>query len=307
MRNCTLLALLLVSISLFGQVARPEPIYPSDITFQLSTRNNQGKFRIGEVINLELRFSSNSARKYHLDTATYDRSGRMGIEQFDVSPATGWSDPLAVYFHAFAGFIVGGLRGTKDLSAQPDVIELQLNEWVRFDQPGRYRVTIDSSRVYTGGLGGPAPPTRVKSNPIDIEIIPAGPQWQRLTLRTALEALDGKSIPASAAPEEPNAKHDALKVLRYLETPAAAVELAKRLDDNDTSGDFAFGLMGSPAHDAALHEMERLLDDPDFPVQSRFLTALSVVALESPGFGLTQPRWTAGMSQSMPAWRKSRR
>src|SRR5690348_8920326 len=225
MRNCVLLALLLASISEFGQAPRLEPIYPSDITFQVSTRNSQARFRIGEVINLELRFSSNTARKYHLDTASYDRSGRMSTEQFDVSPATGWSDPLAVYFHAFAGFIGGGLRGTKDLSAQPEVIELQLNEWVRFDQPGRYRVTIDSSRVFTGVLGSPAPPIRVKSNPIDIEIVPANSEWQRQTLHAAVEALEGESIPASPAPAAPNAKREALKTLRYLGTPAAAVEL----------------------------------------------------------------------------------
>jgi hypothetical protein len=283
MRNCRLLGLLLASISLFGQTPRPEPVCPSDITFQVATRNNQARFRIGEVINLELRFSSTTARKYHLDTASYDRSGRMGIEQFDVSPATGWTDPLAVYFHAFAGFMGGGLRGTKDLSAQPEVIELQLNEWVRFDQPGRYRVTIDSGRIFTGGLGTPVPPIRVKSNPIDIEIVPADPQWERQTLRAAVEALEGKSIPPSAVPVAPTVQRDALKMLRYLGTPAAAVDLAERLGDNDTSGDLAFGLIGSPAHNAALHEMERLLDDSDFPVQSRFLTALSVVALDPGG------------------------
>jgi len=280
MRNGLLVALLLASISLFGQAPRPEPIYPSDIALQVSTRNNQARFRTGEVINLELRFSSSTASKYHLDTAAYDRSGRMGIEQFDVSPATGWSDPLAIYLHAFAGFIGGGLRGTKELSAQPELIELQLNEWVRFDQPGRYRVTIDSSRASTDWFGSPAPPIRVKSNRIDLEIVPADPQWQRQALRAAVEELDGKSISAPAAPAAPNAKRDALKTLRYLGTPAAVVELAKRLGDNDTSGDFAFGLIGSPAHDAALRELERLLGDPDFPVQSRFMTALSVVALD---------------------------
>jgi hypothetical protein len=29
--------------------------------------------------------------------ASYDRSGRMGYEDFNVAPAIGWADPLHVY------------------------------------------------------------------------------------------------------------------------------------------------------------------------------------------------------------------
>jgi hypothetical protein len=275
-----LLMLLLALIPLLGHATQPEPLYPSDLKLQVSVRNHQTRFRMGEVINLELQFSSNTAKKYHLDTASYDRSGRMSIEQFDVLPATGRSDPLAVYFQAFAAFMGGGLSGTKDLSPKPEMIELQLNEWVRFDLPGRYRITIDSARAFAGGFGTPGPQIRVKSNTIDVEIVPADPHWQQQTLRAAVDALGTGSMPASAAPGVSSPRLDAIKILRYLGTPAAGGELAKRLDDSDTSGDFAFGLIGSPSHDAALREMEHLLADPEFPVQSRFISALSVVALD---------------------------
>jgi hypothetical protein len=35
--------------------------------------------------------------------ASYDRSGRMGYEEFNVAPTAGWADPLHVYFGSSIG------------------------------------------------------------------------------------------------------------------------------------------------------------------------------------------------------------
>ena len=100
---------------------------------------------------------------------------------------------------------------------------------------------------------------------LELAIVAADTQWQQQTLRAAITSLDDTKTPKQpAGPGAPDAKRDALKTLRYLGTPLAAHELAKRLGDGDTTGDLAFGLIGSPSHDAALREMQRMLADPDF-------------------------------------------
>src|SRR6476659_905948 len=57
---------------------------PAGVSLQIQTSNNQTRFRQGEVISLQLSFSSNQPKKYHLDAATYDRSGRLNIDTFHV-------------------------------------------------------------------------------------------------------------------------------------------------------------------------------------------------------------------------------
>jgi hypothetical protein len=63
----------------------------------------------------------------------------MAYEEFNVAPASGWVDPLNVYFGSNSGYMGGGLTGFAPLSAKPTVVNLNLNERVRFDQPGPTR------------------------------------------------------------------------------------------------------------------------------------------------------------------------
>src|SRR5262249_48771620 len=116
---------------------------PSDVRLEVHVKNDQSTFFIGQIIPIELLFSSSTPKAYQLDLANYDRSGRMSIEQFRVEPSLGWADPIASYL----GGIGGGLRGIGPLSNEPTTIELQLNEWIRFDKPGQYKVHVTSHRV----------------------------------------------------------------------------------------------------------------------------------------------------------------
>ena len=101
---------------------------PSDVKLTVTTKSNQSTFRIGEIVPLELAFTSSAQGKYQLDTASYDRSGRLNEENFIVEPGTGWDDPLGLYFHSYQGFLGGGLRGSETLSPKPALIRLELNE-----------------------------------------------------------------------------------------------------------------------------------------------------------------------------------
>jgi hypothetical protein len=255
---------------------------PRDVRLQVEVADGNTRFRIGEVIPLKLSFNSSAAGKYQINLATYDRSGRMNYEDFMLEPDAGWSDPLEDYFSG-GGFMMGGLTGFDFLSGKPKVISLDLNEWVRFDRPGEYVLRVVSRRVglTAGGRLDGEPATELRSDELRLTILPAERVWQQATLKKAVAALDRSPTVGDVNPSEARAAElrAALKTLRFLGTADAAKEMARRLRGEDSRADFEcmFGLVGSRFRDVALDEMRRLLADPDHPVSSRFLYALTVL------------------------------
>jgi hypothetical protein len=249
---------------------------------QLQLSVTKTKFRAGELIPLELEFTSAASDRYQINLATYDRSGRMSYEQVLLDPKEGTSDPLELYFNSAWGFLGGGLTGFKLLSTSPTSIHLDLNEWVRFDLPGTYRLTVISRRVsdtratdYPQNAG-----IELKSNPIELQISAADAAWQQTELKHIVEALNRPSSSVGDMRNDP--REAARKGLRYLGSEEAARELARRLrgDDEHADWDYMFGLVGSPHRDAGVQQMKELLQDPEFPVCDLFLTTLSILPLD---------------------------
>jgi hypothetical protein len=175
------------------------------------------------------------------------------------------------------------LTNFKFLSDSPYVTHLCLNEWVRFDKPGNYRVTVTSRRVsdtpggksyYQGAI------QRLKSNSIEIRIIEPDSAWQHSEMKSILADLDTSAPPTGPFSSSP--RITAMTRLRYLGSADAARELARRLSGDEGQVDWVctFGLIGSPNKLAGYEEMRRLLVDPDFPVGSGFLQAMAIVLLD---------------------------
>ena len=236
-------------------------------------------FRMGEAIPLELSFSAEAPRKYQLNMARYDRSGRMHYEQFHVTPEDGVHDPLDVYFRL--GYGLGGLTRFDFLSTTPATIKLLLNEWVSFDRPGTYQLKVTSGRVTdtTAKWSESGNGVEVTSGQIELEIVPATPEWQQNELRCIVHELDS----LKRKPEDRGSAADPMAALRYLGSEAAARELARRLaaaaDGNNDAFDCMFGLIGSPNAAAGLAEMRTLLRDPDVAVSSMLLRTMSYLPL----------------------------
>src|ERR1700677_2581824 len=89
---------------------------------QVRTAAGETLYHVGERIPLELSFTGPENKRFEINMASYDRSGRMGYEEFNVVPAAGWADPLHVYFGSSGGFMGGGVTGFGSLSAKPTVI-----------------------------------------------------------------------------------------------------------------------------------------------------------------------------------------
>jgi len=279
MRHSTLtIVVVLCLLVSSGSAQNTSSSPPVDPQLTITTRTNQTSYRIGELIALDLSFTSSSPNKYQIDMATYDRSGRLGEDEFVPDPRTGWDDPLRLYFRSYKGFMAGGLRGFKVLSPLPTIIHADLNEWVRFTTPGQYRIKVISRRVSeigTSTYNGP----NVISNSLTLTIVPATKEWQDSTLQTALQTLRSSRPPAVPGSNPSDPRTQAIKTLRYLGTADAARDMASRIDGGNSDWEFEAGLLGSPARAAGLEEMKRLLVKPDFPVTGRFLSAMSVLAL----------------------------
>lgn len=271
----------------FGQSASSvPPDITRDVTLTVSTADGRSSFRMGELIPLKLAFNSALHGKYQVDLATYDRSGRMMEESFLIRPESGWVDPLKVWFGS--GGIMGGLRGIGVLSGEPIFVALDLNEWVRFDRPGKYKVRVRSGRVNAiGGTPGVQAPD-VVSNEIELRIVPADNAWQRETLRKAFAALDKPADP-KVNPATQDDRKLAARTLRFLGSAEATKELARRCDGEDNAEfDYMLGLAGSPHRDVAISELNRLLSDPDHGVSMSFVYGLAHLMRDPEG---TPEQW----------------
>jgi hypothetical protein len=246
---------------------------PEGVVFTAAFKNNQKQFHQGEMLKLDLSYSSSTPNTYVLDTASYDRSGRLDIDDFVVDRSESVVDPLDDYFNSsLFGFIGGGLRGYPELTNKPEVITVELNEWMRFDKPGRYRLYVISNRVAKmkvkgdpfGGTG-----QATVSNVLEFEILPADKKWAAQKLNEAVTLL-----------AKPDGDHrGACRVLRFLGTPQAATEMIKRFrgDDNSCDFEYEFGLIGSPQRDFVIREMEAALSSPEQPIVTSFISNLALL------------------------------
>lgn len=251
---------------------------------QVRTAEGQALYHVGERIPLELSFTGPENKRFEINMASYDRSGRMGYEEFKVAPAAGWADPLHVYFSSSMGFMGGGLTGFGSLSAKATVISLNLNEWVRFDQAGIYTVVVVSHRVSDISTGSGsrfgAPSLSLTSNPIQLRVIPATKAWEGAKLSSIMKELEENPKPTGI---EPDAVKRAIADLRFLGTAAAARLMAQhvREDQPTLMYECALGLDGlrEKLHPIAVAAMNRLIDAPDFPVSGWFLNTMSLLQL----------------------------
>ena len=128
--------------------------------------------------------------------------------------------------HSVAG---GGLSGEIDLDTFVD-IPVVLNEWIRFDRVGTYRIQVESQRlVYRGNRA--TPPLTVTSSEAEFEIVPADPRWAARTLADAPSAIDriaaqfgGRGVSYQELSATRDQLDRALRILRFLGTDGAARE-----------------------------------------------------------------------------------
>src|SRR5438046_10574572 len=67
---------------------------PSAVTLTVRIAEGRHQFRPGEIIPIELEFNSSVPKRFVADGATYDRSGRLTIDEFRIEPENAVTDPM---------------------------------------------------------------------------------------------------------------------------------------------------------------------------------------------------------------------
>ena len=243
------------------------------VAFTLRLADGRTRFQPGETIAIELEFTSTIANRFVLDNATYDRSGRLTLDEFRVEPIERVRDPLLDYFAASPGAIGGGIRGNPVLGEAPTVVRLQLNEWFRFDTPGTFRLSARSRRVTDEIATGPSRVVVIESNAVAFEIVPITGDWAAATLASAVRTID--------SPQPDADRRAGCRVLRFLATDAAVDEMIARYDEGRWGCQFEFmaGLFTAPNRDHVVKGMEAALKRSEQPVSASFLQTLAVLSL----------------------------
>jgi hypothetical protein len=277
------------------------------VSFQISAAKS--RFYLGELIPLQLSFTSTRPKTFLADTRLQDRVGRMnGVEEFLVDPAALTEDPLRGLPGENGG--MGGLSGGPCvLSDKPFSFERLLNEWVRFRKPGKYRIAILSRRVmevdptrseyYLQTHPGEGTRLELVSNILTLNIVPAPAAWVKQQIVEAVGILDAPSDPRQDA--RPRLLR-AGSTLRFLDSPEAALELARHLSSGDDvdSWSLHMGVLGSPYRKQLLPVLEARLIAPDQPVWDRYLDTLTRLSALV-GASHTRKEYVARLIAALPA------
>lgn len=248
----------------------------SDVQFSLALKGGQSVFHEGEIIPLQLMFSTASGR-YWFNNAGYDRSGRLDIDAYCVDPQG--SDPLASYFNNGV-FFGGGLFSEGRLAEKPFIRDADLNEWHRLP-PGRYRLYAVSHRVFRPAESGEKSetghiPVVLRSNTVEFQVQPADAAWQKQQVHDAVAM-----VTSSAKTDD---QQHAVRVLRFLGTRESTAALA-RVFNGDTRQpgqfDMMLGLFSSPYPDVALKAMRAEFAVPSHAIDAMFLHTVVQLQIDS--------------------------
>ncbi len=268
---------------------------PEAVSFEISAAKSE--FYSGELIPLQLTFTSTQPKGFLADTRIQDRVGRLnGVEEFLIDPAALTEDPL----HGLPGESggMGGLSGGDiPLSSKPFSFEKLLNEWVRFRKPGKYRIAILSRRV--AQVSGDR--LELVSNILTLRIVPAPAAWVKQQIGDAVRILDDPDDPSEATRER---RLRAGRTLRFLESPEAAIQLERHLGSGDDidSWSLHMGVLASPYRKQLLPVLEARLVAPDQSVWDRYLDTLARLSqLVAGALATKRTEYATRLMASLPA------
>jgi len=159
---------------------------PPGVSVTLGLPGGREQFHRGEVIPLSAVFASRRPRAYRADTDPGSRDLQWGDDAFHVESASGATDPLRGFYTRDILVYNGPGPRLEPLEVKPVTISYTLNEWLRFDAPGRYRVFLTTGRISDVGKGHQDAlffqGRTTASNSVEFEVLPDDPAWDSQTL-----------------------------------------------------------------------------------------------------------------------------
>ena len=269
--------------------------------FTIAFAGNRRSFRVGEEIpivfsydNLRRSFVTHSESFVHFAQPVLDRTAGTAPPLADFARA-------ALYMPAgvccgVEGGVVGGAASGRIIGLEPDangiptfifapppppppppppvVVTFALNDGLRFDAPGRYRLyMVDNHDAERGPADHPWPP--LISNIVAFDITEREEARDQQEVNHAVGVLDTSADRA--------ARLKAARILGLVGSPRAISEMARRLwrwpGDHLRVENFQFeaGLFAVRDRDAAIAAMERDVDDPQRPISIWYLRELAAL------------------------------
>jgi hypothetical protein len=216
--------------------AQPLPVPRASVELRLGTVGAKTEFRIGEAIPISLDFQYAGSESLRVLTGVTIRTIRpqrpdefsaAAVDGSANNSTNGWADPLGDLRWLSEPVPGSGPRNSPLDSLHPVHLERDLNEFVVFRKPGRYLVTVQTSRVFVYPQAPPyVPSPPINATPLELTIQPRDDAWSARQLETAKAILDPFVSRPPAAQGEAKASIQAIRTLRYLDTEPAAQYLA---------------------------------------------------------------------------------
>jgi sugar lactone lactonase YvrE len=238
----------------------------------------QAHFAQGEPIPITMRYTYTGTRKLRVEAMTYDRSGRIPEFQFRGVDALGHPvpDPAPMTIS------MGGIRTIPDLTPDhPHQQTVYVNEWLRFDHPGRYTVTLRSTAVQVAA-NDPSVPIQgipLESNALQIEITPPDNRHRLERIERARRDIEGGE----------EAQERAMRDLRFMVDPRAIPLLMQGLKSpyGNVQSQAQFGLRSfadmSPVRAALLAALHNPASNLDVSQEDHYATLLAEAQLRAEG------------------------
>src|SRR5579859_79121 len=231
---------------------------PEDLSFQVRFANANSLFHIGEPIEIEISYSTQTEKKY-LGSWTSPSPGLEGVTPA-LTPADGVLDLRAL--RDYMGVAGSVLSSIGYLGSQPVIQRLDLTDWYRFQKPGHFTVTVRSNEVsivVSAEEGGGRKAIALESNPLEFDVVAADPGWSLSEFAEIGQVLDGK--------EDLGERYRALHRLILLDTPSSVRKLVQLYlsqgNAPDSSGGVIYrGLRESSQIDVIIQLLEAALHDP---------------------------------------------
>lgn len=257
---------------------------PPGVICKLQTENGRTQFQQGEIIRVKASFAAQKPGVYKLNRFFQPRPSLLSFGTFWVSPSDGATDPLGELPVPSGWNFSGYVPPLEPLNEKPVEIPLVLNEWSRFDRPGRFQIYFSAPRILPFSAKEPTffgSDQTATSDILEIEILPAAPTWAHAQVQNTkkqLENLDQNQWPLGEKWRK------SAEILRYLNTRESALAMIERMGTDQKprsapveSRDYHFGLIGFSERAWAISQMEIALKQPDFAVTQSFLDTLETL------------------------------
>lgn len=159
-------------------------------------------------------------------------------------------------------------------------VSLTLNEYLRFEKAGHYRLYVLSSRLFPADkqFGGMFTDTPVASDTIEFDIL-EGDDWAQNRAREIEVMLSAPADKTAPAGKDEIRYGTLARELHFLDTPLSRRLMIANYGSAkfQYDGEFHFGLMGTRDPNDAASAMRERLQNPDGAVSSGFLQDLTTL------------------------------